>query len=254
MATVMMQGLEQSSAELINPQGTSDVLLVCEHASHYIPENFANLGLSEAERLSHIGWDIGAANMARALSEMLDASLVLQRYSRLLYDCNRPPSEASAVPLLSEVTEIPGNKELTLEQWDYRVAHIYRPFHAEIEQQIATRKALGRHTTLVTIHSFTPLFKGQKRSVQLGVICHEGNAFAKAFYEHVRQQGGLDIRMNEPYGPSDPVLHLVTRHGDDQQLANVMLEVRNDLIVDAAGQQAWARTVAATLKSLALRT
>ncbi|SIS96469.1 N-formylglutamate amidohydrolase [Neptunomonas antarctica] len=247
---MMMQGLEQSSAELINPQGQSDVLLVCEHASHYIPENFANLGLSEAERLSHIGWDIGAAGMAQALSTKLDASLILQRYSRLLYDCNRPPSEASAVPPLSEMTEIPGNKDLTAEQRDYRVQHIYRPFHAEIAQQIAARKAAGRQTILVTIHSFTPLYMGQSRTVQLGVICHESNTFAKAFYQQASLESGFDIRMNEPYGPSDPVLHMVTRHGDEQQIPNVMLEVRNDLLIDAVGQHAWAQRVADALNSL----
>lgn len=247
---MMMQGLEQSSVELINPQGKSDVLLVCEHASHYIPENFANLGLSDTERLSHIGWDIGAANMARALSEMLDACLVLQRYSRLLYDCNRPPSEESAIPRLSEVTEIPGNKDLTREQWDYRVAHIYTPFHAAITEQIAARRALGRKTILVTIHSFTPIFMGEKRDVQLGVICHENNSFAQTFYQKACQESGFDIRMNEPYGPSDPVLHMVTRHGDEQKIPNVMLEVRNDLIVDGAGQKAWAQKVADTLNNL----
>lgn len=248
---MMMQGLEQSSAELVNPQGKSNVLLVCEHASHYIPDNFANLGLSEAERLSHIGWDIGAAGMARLLSNTLDASLVLQRYSRLLYDCNRPPCEASAIPPLSEVTEIPGNKDLTKEQRNYRIQHIYETFHQEIAAQVATRKAAGRETILVTIHSFTPVFMGKNRAVQLGVISHESNTFARDFYLSASKRSGFDIRMNEPYGPTDPVLHMVTRHGDEQHIRNIMLEVRNDLIVDEAGQQEWAKLVADTLNSLA---
>lgn len=247
---MMMQGLEQSSAELVNPLGKSDVLLVCEHASHYIPDSFSNLGLSQAERLSHIGWDIGAADMAKVLSSQLDASLVLQRYSRLLYDCNRPPCEASAVPPLSEVTEIPGNKDLTAEQRNYRIERIYEPFHQKIATQIATRKAAGRATILVTIHSFTPVFMGQNRAVQLGVICHENNTFAHDFYQSASKRSRFDIRMNEPYGPSDPVLHMVTRHGDEQQIPNVMLEVRNDLIVDDVGQQEWAKLVADTLNSL----
>ncbi|WP_207758382.1 N-formylglutamate amidohydrolase [Aliamphritea spongicola] len=250
-----MQGLEQSPADLVNPYGRSDVLLVCEHASNYIPDSFANLGLSEQERLSHIGWDIGAADLARKLSEALDASLILQHYSRLLYDCNRPPSEPSAVPPLSEVTEIPGNKDLTPEQRDYRVQGIYEPFHNAIAAQIAERKAAGRNTVLVTIHSFTPVFMGQPRAVQLGVICHEDNAFAGDFLRVAQKyselnNSGFDIRMNEPYGPSDPVLHMVTRHGDDQQLPNVMLEVRNDLVSAEEGQDTWAALIAATLTTL----
>lgn len=251
----MMQGLEQSPADLINPEGRSDVLLVCEHASNYIPESFASLGLSEQERLSHIGWDIGAADLARKLSEVLDASLILQHYSRLLYDCNRPPSEPSAIPPLSEVTEIPGNKDLTAEQRAYRVQRIYDPFHGEINRQIEARKAAGRNTVLVTVHSFTPVFMGQTRPVQLGVICHEENPFAADFFRVAQKYSelnanGFDIRMNEPYGPSDPVLHMVTRHGDDQQLPNVMLEVRNDLIDQPEGQETWAALIAATLNTL----
>ncbi len=252
---MVMQGLEKSPADLVNPYGLSDVLLVCEHASNFIPDSFANLGLSERERLSHIGWDIGAADLARKLSEALDASLVLQHYSRLLYDCNRPPVESSAVPPLSEVTEIPGNKDLTPAQRDYRVQGIYEPFHKVIADQIAERKAAGRNTVLVTVHSFTPIFMGQPRAVQLGVICHEENAFAADFFRVARKYSDLnnnsfDIRMNEPYGPSDPVLHMVTRHGDDQQLANVMLEIRNDLIDHEEGQIAWAALIAATLRTL----
>ena len=193
---MMMQGLEQSSAELVNPQGKSNVLLVCGHASHYIPDNFANLGLSE-------------------------------------------------------VTEIPGNKDLTKEQRNYRIQHIYETFHQEIAAQVATRKAAGRETILVTIHSFTPVFMGKNRAVQLGVISHESNTFARDFYLSASKRSGFDIRMNEPYGPTDPVLHMVTRHGDEQHIRNIMLEVRNDLIVDEAGQQEWAKLVADTLNSLA---
>ncbi|MCZ2723601.1 N-formylglutamate amidohydrolase [Marinomonas sp. 15G1-11] len=245
-----MHGLEQSPAELVNSAGQSDILLVCEHASHFIPENFNNLGLTKAECLSHIGWDIGAADMAKALSKQLDASLILQRYSRLLYDCNRPPSELSAIPPLSEVTAIPGNSELTAEQRDYRVQQIYQPFHREIEAQINAREESGRKTILVTIHSFTPTYKGQLRTVELGVICDLDNVFAKRFYDQAQALSHYDIRMNEPYGPSDPVLHMVTRHGRNNQIDNVMLEVRNDLIEQADGQLEWAQLIGKVLNQV----
>lgn len=240
---MVMYGLEESPTELVNPAGKSDILLICEHASHFIPESFHNLGLTDAECLSHIGWDIGAADMARVLSQQLDASLILQRYSRLLYDCNRPPSELSAIPPLSETTPIPGNSELTAEQRNYRVECIYQPFHAAIEAQLNARMAADRRTVVITIHSFTPTYKDELRTVELGVICDNDNDFAKAFYQQARQLSRHDIRMNEPYGPSDPVLHTVTRHGTDNQIANVMLEVRNDLIDHADGQYEWASLI-----------
>jgi predicted N-formylglutamate amidohydrolase len=92
---------------------------------------------------------------------------------------------------------------------------------------------------------------GQSRAVQLGVIGHESNDFAKHFYNKACKISTYDIRMNEPYGPSDPVLHMVTRHGDEQKIPNVMLEVRNDLIVDNEGQRKLAQLIADTLNSIA---
>ncbi|MFT2110925.1 N-formylglutamate amidohydrolase [Marinomonas sp. 2405UD68-3] len=245
-----MYGLKESPAEQVNLTGTSDILLICEHASHFIPESFSNLGLTEEECLSHIGWDIGAADLAKKLSQQLDASLILQRYSRLLYDCNRPPNELSAIPPLSEVTVIPGNSGLTAEQRDYRVQRVYQPFHEAIDTHIKDRKKAGRRTIIVTIHSFTPTFKGQVRTVELGVICDEGNDYAKRFYQQAQALSQHDIRINEPYGPSDPVLHMVTRHGTDNHIPNVMLEVRNDLIKHANGQQEWAQLIGTALSQI----
>lgn len=247
---MVMQGLEKPPAQVVNPLGKSDILLVCEHASNYIPQDFNNLGLTHEEVQSHIGWDIGAEATARLLSEKLDACLIAQSYSRLLYDCNRPPTELSAIPRLSEVTEIPGNKDLTQQQRDYRVEQIYLPFHEEIAEQIKARAAAGRRTILVTVHSFTPVFKEVIRPVQLGVICELDNSFAKNVCQQAQQLSDFDVRLNEPYGPSDPVLHMVTKHGTDNQLDNVMLEVRNDLIVDSAGQEVWAQLIADTLNKV----
>ena len=246
---MIMQGLEQPSAVLINADGACDVLLVCEHASNFIPDCFANLGLSEAQRLSHVGWDIGAAELARALSDSLDAALLVQRYSRLLYDCNRPPSEASAIPQLSEETQIKGNLGLSVEAREYRVKRIYEPFHNAISAQIAERKAAGRNTIVVSIHSFTAVYLGRQRAVQLGIIFDTDNAFAAAFYQQARKNKAYDIRINEPYGPSDPVLHLVTRHTEEHQVAGMMLEIRNDLLLTAAGIAQWTRLIADTLNS-----
>ncbi len=244
---MVMYGLEESPTEEINLTGKSDILLICEHASHFIPEGFNNLGLAEEECLSHIGWDIGAADLAKKLSQQLDASLILQRYSRLLYDCNRPPDELSAIPPLSEATVIPGNSELTAEQRDYRIQRVYQPFHEAIGLHIADRKKAGRRTIIVTIHSFTPIYKGQVRGVELGVICDPDNEFSQRFYQKAREVCDYDIRINEPYGPPEPVLHTVTKHGRDNQIANVMLEIRNDLILRENDQQEWAQLIATVL-------
>lgn len=239
-------GLEQCAAIVNNAAGDSDIILVCEHASHFIPANFANLGVMDEERLSHIGWDPGAAATARKLSKILNAPLVLQLYSRLLYDCNRPPQVQSAIPQRSEYTDIPGNHDLSEEARNYRVKQIYEPFHAAIDALIAKRVVEDKRYTIVTIHSFTPVFMGVERSVELGVIYSPENQFALRFYEQAKMMSPRTIRSNEPYGPSDPVLHTIARHRSSKYGA-VMLEIRNDLVSNDADQQYWAGFIAKAL-------
>src|SRR5262249_46450861 len=82
--------------------GRSPYLLTCDHYGRLIPRVLGDLGLPESERMRHIGWDIGIAGVAEALSKHLDAHLIVQRYSRLVIDCNRPPHAASSIPQISE--------------------------------------------------------------------------------------------------------------------------------------------------------
>jgi predicted N-formylglutamate amidohydrolase len=98
----ILQDSEPHPAEVINPAGSSPYVLVCEHASNRIPANLGTLGLPDADLQRHIAWDIGAEATARILSRILDAPLIVQRYSRLVYDCNRPPEADSAYPEVSE--------------------------------------------------------------------------------------------------------------------------------------------------------
>jgi hypothetical protein len=79
---------------------------------HLIPRRLGDLGVDEASRLTHIGWDQGALGVALRLSALLDATLVAQLYSRLVIDSNRVLGCESSIPLRSERTEIPGNLEL----------------------------------------------------------------------------------------------------------------------------------------------
>lgn len=238
----------QHPCECINRQGTSPFVLICEHASAYIPAAFNQLGLSEAERLSHIGWDLGAAATAKQLSGLLNAPLFLQRYSRLLYDCNRAPEEPSAIAVSSEYITIPGNQQLSTMAYQERVQAIYTPFHAEIATFLQQRQQHHEPSTLVSIHSFTPCYFGQARAVELGVIFAEDNLFAAQFLQ-LAQHYPHDVRANEPYSASDPVLHVMDKHGRANQLPHIMLEIRNNLLQDAESQYYWATLIADTLKA-----
>lgn len=234
-------------AEIINENGASSIVLVCEHASRHIPAVLENLGLDAMHSRAHFVWDIGAEAMARQMSQLLDAPLIVQRYSRLVYDCNRPPEAPTAMPEMGEDTPIPGNQNMSLEQRNDRVEQIYRPFHASVSQLLDLRKDMA--TVFVTIHSFTPSFKGKKREVELGILHDDDMRLADAML--AQTPNDYITRRNDPYGPEDGVTHTLNLHGGARGLLNVMLEVRNDLVADDLGVSLWAERLA-TLITISL--
>src|ERR1700712_3211634 len=139
------------------PEGKSPAFIICEHASSVLPQRFGDLGLSSEALSSHIAWDPGALAVAGGMSAALDATLVHQRFSRLIYDCNRPPDSPGAMPEISEIYAIPGNQRLGAAERLARTEALYIPFHDCIRSLIRERAARGQQTVIVTIHSFTPV-------------------------------------------------------------------------------------------------
>lgn len=219
-----------------NAAGKSPVLLVCEHASLRLPSSLGTLGLSPDALTAHIAWDPGALAIARNLSARFDATLVFQNFSRLVYDCNRPPESPDAMPAVSEVYDIPGNRDIDAGERQARVDEIYRPWQRALADTIAARKAAGRETVIVTIHTFTPVYKGKTRSVEIGILHDRDARFADSVLARAGGQHNYRVERNEPYGPEDGVTHTLVEHGLANGLLNVMIEVRNDLVKEDAGQ------------------
>jgi predicted N-formylglutamate amidohydrolase len=209
-----------------------------------MPWKLGSLGLAESELACHIAWDIGAEGVARLLSRLIDAPLVLQRYSRLVYDCNRPPESAAAMPVVSETTHIPGNENLRAEDKLARIAAIYRPFHAAVSAVLDARAAHGQAVSVVSIHSFTPVYKGKRRDFELGILHDRDTRLADML---VKGFPKTDVRRNEPYGPKDGVLHTVNLHAGVRGLRHAMIEIRNDLIAQERGQDEWAQRISVAL-------
>ncbi|WP_370319946.1 N-formylglutamate amidohydrolase [Oricola sp.] len=224
---------ELPAAEVINPDGRSRVILVCEHASAAIPESLHGLGLRAEDRLSHAAWDIGARAIAMRLSELLDAPLVASRVSRLVYDCNRPPEAKDAIPAKSELIEAPANSNLTEGDRRARIRDVYEPFRALLAETIAARRST--EPVLITIHSFTPVYYGAFREVELGILCDTDDRLARAIHAAAPSFTTLKTELNEPYGPADGVTHTLKEHALPAGLPNVMIEVRNDFVADEAG-------------------
>jgi predicted N-formylglutamate amidohydrolase len=234
-------------------QGGGPVVVVCEHASNRLPRALGTLGLSQSDLQRHIAWDPGAADLARSVARRLDADLVLNRYSRLVVDCNRDPALADAFCTLSEDTEVPGNLGLSAEAKAVRLAAIWTPFHAAIERLLDARRDARRPTTLITVHSFTPVYRGVARPWHVGLISTEERSFADAMLKVLRRDRELVVGDNQPYSAKDNVDYTIRRHGRDRGLPHVMIEVRNDLIAGPAGQEEWAARLAGALTELTQR-
>ncbi|HEX2148431.1 MAG TPA: N-formylglutamate amidohydrolase [Pseudorhizobium sp.] len=219
-----------------NAEGNGDVLLVCEHASLRLPERYGDLGLSEDALSSHIAWDPGALAVAQLMSRQLDATLIYQRFSRLIYDCNRPPESPAAIREVSEIFRIPGNENLCDAERSLRATSLYHPFQGRIREEIARRREAELRTVLVTIHSFTPIYFGKERAVEIGILHDTDSRLADAMLKAAAESSIYRVERNQPYGPADGVTHTLELHALPAGLLNVMIEIRNDLIADEAGQ------------------
>lgn len=233
-------------ALVINTQGSSRILLVCEHASNHISARYADLGLSDAAKTSHAAWDPGAQAVSERLSTLLDATLVLSTVSRLVYDCNRPPSSPGAMRAVSEQINIPGNEALSAADRAERIATVYDPFTKTVTDTI---KSYDAAPILVTIHSFTRMFNGHIRDVDVGIIHDTAPQLAATMVDLSGTRLGLRYALNKPYSKADEVAHTLELHGTNNGLINVMIEVCNDLIETPEQQDAIAGMLADLLKA-----
>lgn len=231
-----------------NRNGSYPALLICEHASNHIPERCSKLGLAEPVLTTHIAWDPGALEVARALSARLDAPLVHATISRLVIDLNRVPSAPDSIPAISEITVIPGNTALDDGERQRRVREIYDPFHHAVDAFVAGRMPEKSIHAVVSIHSFTPVYKGQQRPWHLGFIHDTDDRLARAVLRDLSADPALTIALNEPYNTSHGVFHTLDRHAVQRGLAPLMVEIRNDLIATKTTQDAMAKLLAGAIE------
>jgi predicted N-formylglutamate amidohydrolase len=238
---------EPAPVRVLRNRGSSDFFLTADHAGRLIPHRLGTLGLAEDERRRHIAWDIGIAGVTERLSALLDATAVLQTYSRLVIDCNRAPEHPTSIPEISELTEIPGNRGLDPSERESRRRAIFAPYHNGIASLLDGRQAAGRRTILIAMHSFTPVFKGEARAVEVGVLYNRDNRLARIMLDLLRGEGDLVVGDNAPYAITDTSDYTVPVHGERRGLPHVEIEIRQDLIAELAGQDAWAVRLARLL-------
>jgi predicted N-formylglutamate amidohydrolase len=238
---------EQNNAIIENEAGRAPVLLICEHASDLVPEHYGSLGLSAALLADHVAWDIGALALAKLMAHQLGAALIAAPVSRLVIDVNRDHAARDLIPETAEGHPVPGNLNLSAEERAHRIAAYHTPFHDAID---AHRAHAPHLKAIVSVHSFTPSLFGKARPWHAGLLHNEDRFISDIMIDALAREPDLVIGRNEPYAPKDGVFYTMDRHAGG--LASAMIEVRNDLIAGAAGQERWAERLAGAL-SIALK-
>ncbi|MBO9479003.1 N-formylglutamate amidohydrolase [Shimia sp. R11_0] len=235
---------DHEAVDVVGSVAPCDVMFVCEHASNHFPDEFGDLGLSDDAKISHVAWDPGALALTKELASRFEATYVAGAVSRLLYDCNRPPEAESAIPTRSEIFDIPGNEGLDTAARTARVEQIYKPFRAATEQTME----MVHPKALVTVHSFTPVFHGKPRAVEIGILHDRDTRLADAMLTAMKG-AEFNVQRNEPYGPEHGVTHSLKTYALPSKTPNVMLEVRNDLLREPEAIAKMADTIADALRA-----
>jgi predicted N-formylglutamate amidohydrolase len=234
---------EPPPVEIVNADGRSNAVLVCDHASNRVPQKLGTLGLDADQLMDHIGWDPGAAEVARHLSKLLDAPLVLSGYSRLVIDCNRPLENTQSIAEQSAGIPIPGNHGLSPKQKQLRINTLFQPYHSAINRLLEKR---GNSPTLfLSIHSFTPELDGRPRPWHVGVSYWRDGRFASLMREALARNGDLVVGDNEPYPIEDDIDYTIPAHGENRGLPSLMIEIRQDQVQTEAHAHIWASRLAA---------
>lgn len=244
--------LEPHPVEILEGTLESGILLLCDHASNAVPPDLGDLGLPASEFQRHIAYDIGAAAVTRSLARRLNAPAILTRFSRLIIDPNRGRDDPTLVMRLSDGAVVPGNAKVDEAEIQRRIERFYDPYDAAISDAIHKAMASGHPPAIVTVHSYTPVWRGWPRPWHVGILWDADDRYAQPLLEGLADEKGLVVGDNEPY---DGALagDTVDRHATIRGLANALIEIRQDLIASDEGAEEWAERFARLLKPLATR-
>ncbi|HEY4163771.1 MAG TPA: N-formylglutamate amidohydrolase [Dongiaceae bacterium] len=236
--------------ELINPEGRARLVLFSDHAGRAIPKRFGRLGLSQAELDQHIGWDIGIGALARRLAAALDAPAVLGTYSRLVIDCNRRLDDPTSIAQESDRIPVPGNRGLSEADRKARAAAIFEPYHQAVAAMVDARLKAGIMPAVLSLHSFTPRMNGLQRPWHIGILWNRDPRLPVPLMARLLKEPGLVVGDNEPYSGRDEHGYSVVAHAETAKLPHALIEMRQDLIGDAAGVAEWGDRLIAVLRDV----
>ncbi|MEM7545139.1 MAG: N-formylglutamate amidohydrolase [Pseudomonadota bacterium] len=243
----LLSASDPPPVEICHAQAASPFLLLCEHAGQAVPQALNGLGLPDGAIDRHIGWDIGAEALARAISDHLSCPLIIQRYSRLVIDCNRPPGSESSVPEISDGVRVPGNAGLSAREHTQRRQAIFDPMN----DAITTILDAHRRQAVFAIHSYTKHFQGQERPWDAGFLARRDTETAEVLMASISSSAPeLKLALNQPYQIEDASDWFIPHHAETRGVRHTLIEVRNDHLTDQAGVTRWADLLADAIRSV----
>lgn len=237
---LLLSDQDPAPFEILNQEGTTPLLLVCDHASNRVPTKLDNLGISETELSYHIGWDIGVAGVTRHISQKLNAPGVLCNYSRLVIDCNRQPGDPTSIPEISDGIKIPANHNLTESDQVQRTEAIFWPYHHAVTEVGAHLWRKGTPPALFSIHSFTPelMSRHEDRPWHVAILWKRDPRLAAPLIEILSRKTGLTVGDNVPYSGWEDA-YCIDMHGAAPGLPYCAIEIRQDLINTPEKEAEW---------------
>ncbi len=234
-------------SRVLRPQASGRFVFICDHASNAIPEELHDLGLAASELARHIAWDIGAAGVTEALSEICDGPAILCQTSRLVIDCNRNLNSPDLIPEVSDGTVIPGNLRLSEADRAARIKRWFHPYHNAIEAVLLEREARGVPFIAISIHSMTASLAGQARPWEIALSSYLDRSLADPVLAALRRPGDVVVGDNQPYDLDPEVDYSIPFHAMRRGLQHLQVEFRQDEIAARTAQREWAQRFAQTL-------
>ena len=234
---------------VLREDGRAGIVITCDHASHATPAALGTLGIDEGQLLRHIGWDIGAADIALYLSARFDAPAVLSGVSRLVIDCNRGLTDPASIPEASDGVTIPANARIGEADRRQRQANWFWPYHQAVEKIVQNRLAAGRPPVIVSVHSMTDRMRGQFRPWEIALSSHEDRRLTDSVLAALRETPGLVVGDNEPYNLDPAEDYSTPAHAIRHGLHHVQVEFRQDCVATRAGAERYAAIFAGALEA-----
>lgn len=228
---------------------TPGLLILVDHARSDLPPGYGSLGLAKPALARHIAYDIGIEAVARGLHERLNVPVVMAGFSRLLIDPNRGEDDPTLIMQLSDGAIVPGNEKLSDDERARRLNDFYLPYHQAVSHQIDQFLSARITPILLSLHSFTPSWRGRERPFHVGVLWDQDDRFSRPLIDALHSDGDLIVGDNQPY-TGRLRGDCMYRHGTLRGLPHALLEIRQDLIREKEGQAAYAKRLALILNRL----